>query len=359
MLRFELNEPFLLENGQQLDTLTIAYETFGNRNTAQRIVWVCHALTGNTNVESWWPGLFGSNRILDPQNDFILCANMVGSPYGSTSPLSINSKGRQYLKDFPLVTNKDNAKAFQLLRKYLAIDSIDVLIGSSLGGQQALEWLILEKNTFKKVVLIATNGRHSAYGIAFNTSQRMALESDITFDNKNPNGGQQGLSTARSIALLSYRSYEGYRKTQTDFEPRKFENFKAESYQRYQGEKLCNRFNAYSYYALTRTMDAHDISRGNKAGYETDFETEAAVLLKTIDTTVLVIGISSDLLFPLSEQQFLAKQLTNGTYAEIESDFGHDGFLIEFEQLNRVLKPFLNQTAPHHEHAPQTNYSKI
>jgi homoserine O-acetyltransferase/O-succinyltransferase len=329
---FDLPSTFRLESGKSLFNPSIAYQTFGTFEEGKKVIWVCHALTANTDVLDWWPGLFGADALFSPEDHFIVCANILGSSYGSTSPESLDENGNHYMKNFPLITTRDIAKSFNLLRLNLSIESIDLLIGASLGGQQAQEWLILEPTLVKKAVLIATNARHSAFGIAFNESQRLALIADPSFDGVNPNGGQNGLITARSIALLSYRSYDGYSKTQTHSDLEQLEDFPAATYQKYQGEKLAKRFNAYSYWSLTRTMDAHNVGR-NREGVQ--------LALKQIQTPTLIVGITTDLLFPLKEQLFLSNHIPQSTFQTIFSDFGHDGFLVEGHQLQCVLKKFL------------------
>ena len=183
--------------------------------------------------------------------------------------------------------------------------------------------------------MVATNAVHSPWGIAFNESQRLAISTDRTFYANQPNGGLKGLKVARSIALLSYRTYQAYADTQVESVNDKTTGYRAASYQNYQGEKIKRRFNAFSYYYLTKMFDSHDISRGRG----TLEETLAAISQKT-----LVIGISSDILFPPAEQAFIAQHIPSATYIEIDSTYGHDGFLIEFEIMSRAIKKWLNET---------------
>jgi len=325
---------FTLESGNSIAHPTIAYSTYGTLNKDKsNVIWVCHALTGNSEVHDWWSGIFGEGRPLDPAKSFIICANVLGSCYGSTGPLCFDKQGQRLFQDFPLVTPRDMAKAHELLRKELNIERIQLLIGASLGGQQALEWSIEQPTLFERCVFIATNAQHSAYGIAFNEAQRLAIHADPTYAERKLNGGRKGLIAARSIAMLSYRSYTGYEITQSEDNSEHTEGFKAASYQRYQGEKLAKRFNAYSYVALSKSMDSHNIGRNRKS---------SASALKQISAKTLVVGVTSDSLFPISEQQFLANGISGATYTEITSNFGHDGFLVEFEQLNELLLRFLS-----------------
>ncbi|MES2590012.1 MAG: homoserine O-acetyltransferase [Bacteroidota bacterium] len=325
------SENFILESGEKIKHLKIAYHTFGERKKDSKIIWVCHALTANSDVSDWWNGLFGSNQYFDQEENFVICANIIGSCYGSSGPL--DEKESNFL-DFPLLTTRDMANAHELLRKELKIQEIDLLIGSSLGGQQAQEFAIILKEKLKNLILIATNAFHSPFGIAFNEAQRLALLADPSFEACEKNGGSIGLKAARSIAMLSYRSYEGYKKTQSETNFHKRDDFKASSYQNYQGQKLANRFNAYSYWYLTKAMDSHNVGRNRISIRDA---------LEDISAKTLLIGISSDLLFPVSEQGFLAQTIPNAKLEIIDSIFGHDGFLVETELLEQIINEFLNK----------------
>jgi len=329
---WRIEHPFALENGKQIPTLEVAYHTFGSYSKEKPVIWVCHALTANSDVSDWWNGLFGENDLFNHSDNFIVCANVLGSCYGTTGPTSSYLTAEQSYLNFPAITPRDMANVHELLRQYLNIQQIDVLIGSSLGGQQAQEFAYLLGETLSKLVLIATNAKHSPYGIAFNESQRLALLADQTFEQQIPNGGAKGLKAARSIAMLSYRSYEGYEVTQSETDDSKTDDFKASSYQNYQGQKLVNRFDAYVYWYLLKAMDSHNIGRNRES-------IESA--LGEIKAETLVIGITSDLLFPVSEQAFLAKHILNARLEIIDSIFGHDGFLVETKQLETILKNFI------------------
>ncbi|MEO1437621.1 MAG: alpha/beta fold hydrolase, partial [Bacteroidota bacterium] len=219
----------------------------------------------------------------------------------------------------------------ELLRQHLGIEQIDTLIGASLGGQQALEWAVQFPDRFRKLILIATNAQHSPWGIAFNESQRMAIRNDRSWGQINKKAGLEGMKIARSIAMLSYRGYQTYSGSQSDGDLSKTTDYRASSYQRYQGEKLAQRFNAFSYYLLSEAMDSHNVGRGRGS-------VEAA--LKSVSAKTLAIGISSDLLFPVMEQKFLASNIPDADYQEIDSDFGHDGFLVEADQLDDLIRNF-------------------
>jgi homoserine O-acetyltransferase/O-succinyltransferase len=329
-------EPFVLESGAVLPRLEIGYHTYGTLNEAKdNVVWVCHALTGNSDAAVWWDGLIGEGRMFDPRKYFIVCANMLGSCYGSSGATSINpTTGTPYFRSFPQVTVRDMVHAHILLRRHLGIKRVVVGLGGSMGGQQLLEWAITEPELFEAIIPMATNARHSPWGIAFNESQRLAIEADTTFFEDRLDAGAKGLQAARSIGILSYRNYDTFWKTQAD-EEEKTDNFRASSYQSYQGEKLVRRFNAQSYWQLTKAMDSHNVGRG-RGGLQN--------ALAQIRTRTLVIGISSDILFPPEEQRRLAEHIPNAEYVEIASPYGHDGFLIEFQQLTEILNGFLSGT---------------
>jgi homoserine O-acetyltransferase len=242
------NKTFKLENGKKLRKIELAYQTYGKLNAKKdNVIWACHALTANSDVLDWWKGLFGNNDLFNPEEHFIICANVLGSHYGSTNPLSENPvTGLPYYLSFPEFTIRDLVSAHRLLAEHLGIKDIKVLIGGSLGGQQALEWAITDGSAIENLILVATNAVHSPWGIAFNESQRLAISTDRSFYAQKPDGGLKGLKTARSIALLSYRSYDAYTDTQLESVNDKTGSFRASSYQNYQGEKLCKRFYACS-----------------------------------------------------------------------------------------------------------------
>lgn len=334
---YTYNEPFELESGKKLNGLQIAYHTYGKLNERKdNVIWVSHALTANSDVFDWWKGLFGENFLFNPQDHFIVCPNILGSHYGTTNPLSINpDTGQPFYLSFPQFTVRDMAAIHPLLADHLGINKVNVLIGGSLGGQQAIEWAIAEPERIQKLILMATNAQHSPYGIAFNESQRLAISSDRTFYAQTPDGGKKGLKAARSIALLSYRTYETYNITQQEVSMDKIDGFKASSYQNYQGDKLIKRFNAYSYWYLSKAMDSHNAGRDR-------ISIENA--LGKIQAKTLVLGITSDVLFPPSEQKYIAEHIRSASYVEIDSFYGHDGFLIETEILTKEIVNFLKNT---------------
>ncbi|MFD2787650.1 homoserine O-acetyltransferase MetX [Hymenobacter rubripertinctus] len=334
---FRLPRPLRLENGAVLPRVEVTYHTYGQLNPARdNVLWVCHALTANADVQDWWAGLVGCGKYFDPADWFIVCANVLGSCYGSTGPLSPDpTTGRPAFRNFPLITIRDMVAAHEALREHLALARIHTLIGGSLGGQQAVEWAVQRPDVFDNLVLLATSARHSAWGIAFNEAQRLAIFADATYAADTPAGGAAGLRAARAVALLSYRSAEAYGRTQTEPDEDKLADFPASSYQRYQGDKLAARFDAYSYVTLSRAMDSHHVGRGRGG---------VAAALGRIRARTLVLGITSDVLFPVAEQQLLARHIRGAMYAEMDSPFGHDGFLLEAAQITHFLARFSTQT---------------
>jgi homoserine O-acetyltransferase len=338
--RFGKSPQFLaLQSGIKIQSYHLAYTTIGQLNAAKdNVIWIFHALTANSDPSEWWPGLVGEGRLFDPNIYFIVCVNMPGSCYGSIGPLEINPQSKQpWFHEFPFFTTRDMIRAYRPLREYLGIDRIHIGIGGSMGGQQLLEWAIEEPGLFEFIFPIATNARHSAWGIAFNTSQRMSIEADNTWKERKKEAGINGMKAARATALLSYRHYDTYaeaqpRSTEFPFGEKGWDG--ASSYQYYQGEKLAKRFNAFSYYVLSQSMDSHDVGR-ERASIEN--------ALKTIRAKTLTIGIQSDILFPLLEQQFIAANIIGAAFKSIPSAYGHDGFLLEYNSIGSLIKDFIRK----------------
>lgn len=334
---FHYNQPFKLESGATLPAIHLAYTTLGELNAQKsNVVWIFHALTANSNPAEWWPGLVGEGKFFDPAKHFIICVNKPGSPYGSISPLSTNPEtGKPYYDSFPVFTIRDIVQSYQLLKEHLGITKVWMGLGGSTGGMQLLEFAIAEPELFEHIVPIATSAVLSPWGVAFNASQRMAIEADPTWLDHSANAGEKGLAAARSIALLSYRHYNGYGITQPRdkaFLPITDNvTYAADNYQRYQGLKLVNRFHVLCYYRLTQAMDSHDIARNRGTAEE---------VLKGIKSKTLVIGIDSDVLYPIEEQEWLKEHINGADLLTISSDFGHDGFLLEYEKIERALAEF-------------------
>ncbi|MCH5226690.1 MAG: homoserine O-acetyltransferase [Muribaculaceae bacterium] len=337
-LTYTYTEEFPLEQGGTLPGITIAYHTYGRLNEKRdNCIWVCHALTANSDVADWWPHTVVPDGFLDPEKYFIVCANIIGSCYGSTGPLSINPEtGEPWYDAFPKLTIRDMVKAHSLLADHLGIFSIFSLLGSSVGGFQAFEWAITEPHRFKSMVLIATAPYASPWAIAIDETQRMTIFADHTYGEKRADAARQGLSAARAIALLTYRGARGYNLTQQDIhspEDGVPTYHRACSYQKYQGEKLVKRFDAYSYVAILDAFDTHNVGRGRNG-------IQAA--LRRVDFPVVCVGITSDIIFTPEEMISFTSFFPNAKYREISSQFGHDGFLVEHSLLNTIIKDFYN-----------------
>lgn len=350
-------EEFLLESGVSLPRIDIAYETFGTLNEdGTNAIVVCHALTGNAHAGSkgpasgnagWWDGIIGKGKGLDTDRYFVVCSNILGSCYGTTGPASLNpATGRQYRMAFPQVTVRDMVRVQKRLLDTIGVRRIETVIGGSLGGMQVLEWGVLYPDFVRTLIPIATSAKHSAWCIGISEAQRLAIMSDPAWKGGNyTEQPAQGLALARMIAMISYRSRPSFEArfgrttvTGTDHERdlRTFDqlpySFQIESYLRYQGQKLVERFDANTYLSLTRAMDLHDVSAGRGSVKDA---------LGEVKAKVLCVGISSDVLYPVVEQQQISETLPHGRYAEIDSIHGHDAFLIEFEALNGLIRRFL------------------
>jgi homoserine O-acetyltransferase len=332
------HETFTLESGATLPSLQLNYTTWGTLNEAKdNVVWIFHALTANSDPAEWWPGLVGEGQFFNPSSYFIICVNKPGSYYGSSSPVTVDpTTGVPYYHNFPVFTIRDIIHSFQLLKQALGIQRIKIGLGGSTGGMQLLEWAIEEPALFERIVPIATSAVLAPWGVAFNATQRMAIEADASWLDASEAAGSKGLAAARAMALLSYRHYNGYGITQP--RDKSFDAsdvnvvYAADSYQRYQGQKLVNRFHALCYYRLTQTMDSHDVGRGRGG---------IVHALKKIKAKTLVIGIDSDVLYPIQEQEYLQQQIDGAQLLRIQSDFGHDGFLLEYEIIENALRVFM------------------
>jgi len=331
----KINKPFKLESGQSLPEIEINYHTYGQLNADKsNVVWICHALTANADAEDWWNGLVGKGKLFDPDKHFIVCANILGSHYGTTNPLSINKEtGKKYYRSFPDINVRDMVSAHILLRKHLNIDKIHTLIGGSIGSHQAIEWAVIEPDLIENLVVLAGSAKTSPWLVAFNEAQRMAIRADQSFFKDIDQGGIEGMKAARAIALISYRNELAYNNTQPIENNDDYKKLKAISYQQYQGEKLAKRFNAYSYYVLTHSLDSHNIGRGRES-------LENA--LSQIKAKTLIIGIDTDMIFTYEQQKIMHDNIKNAILEIIHSDFGHDGFLIENEKIKNVITKNIN-----------------
>lgn len=351
---FDESHPYQFESGVLLAPVDVAYETYGTLNRGgTNAVLICHALTGNAHAAGtspdgqpgWWDGIVGEGRAFDPAKHFIVCSNFLGSCYGTTGPTSINPRtGKAYGAAFPQMTVRDMVRVQRELLKRLGVRRLKAVIGGSLGGMQVLEWGLTYPEMVDAIIPIATAAQHSAWCIGLNEVARLGILTDPAWnDGQYTEQPARGLALARMIAMITYRSRESFEKKfgqarqeeqvgRGVFSELSPAGFQIESYLRYQGEKLVDRFDAATYVAITRAMDLHDVAKGRGS---------LAEALGLVRAKTLCIGISSDVLYPAEEQKKIAALIPGATYQEIESPYGHDAFLIEFERLNRLIKEFL------------------
>lgn len=330
-----LGEPFRLEAGQKLDGVVIAYRTWGDSsNAADNAILICHALTGSADVEAWWPNVIGAGRAFDPDRDYIVCANILGSCYGTTGPVSTAlGMDRPYRADFPRISVRDMVRLQRVLLDELGVETLELVTGPSLGGMQALEWAAMYPERVRSVVPIGVGGRHSAWCIGISEAQRAAIEAD-----PNWNGGyysdeappSKGLSAARMMAVCTYRSWHSFEQ-RFGRERRSEDLYEVQSYLRHQGHKINDRFDANTYVTLTHAMHTHDLGRA-RGDYRD--------VLAGIRQPVLVVSVSTDALYPPQEQFELAEMLPNASYELLECPHGHDGFLIETDALDAMISRF-------------------
>lgn len=338
----KIETTFITESGSEFANPVLAYQTWGSLNEERdNVIMISHALTGNSDAEDWFAGLFHERGIIDLDKYFVICINHPGSCYGSVGPTSINPKSRKkYQANFPDLTIRDIVRLEQRLLDKLDIQGIELVIGGSMGGMIALEFCLMDSR-IKSACLIAMGKSHSAWAIGISQAQRIAIQADKNWNNgfySEETPPVDGLAAARSMAMITYRSPQNYdEKFGRNWNIQK-NTFEVESYLNYQGEKLTQRFDANSYFTLSKAMDSHDVARGRGT---------AKSVLSKIEIPVLLIGIDSDILYPIHEQIELAEFIPNSTFREIKSKYGHDAFLIEFEQINNALKSFQNKRSPH------------
>ena len=326
---------FRLDSGESLREVEIAYRTWGDpANAADHAILICHALTGSADVEAWWPRIIGTGRAFDPARDYIVCANILGSCYGTTGPVSRNpDTGNRYRADFPRVSVRDMVELQRVLLDELGVERIELVTGPSLGGMQALEWALMYPQRVGSVVPIGVGGRHSPWCIGISEAQRAAIAADPDWndgyysDDRPP---EKGLAAARMMAVCTYRSWDSFEQRFAR-EQRADGLYQVQSYLRHQGEKINQRFDANTYVTLTHAMHTHDLGRG-RGGYE-----EA---LESLAQPALVVSVSSDTLYPPVEQRLLAERLPNARYEILDCPHGHDGFLIETETLGAMIREF-------------------
>lgn len=329
-----LAEPFPLESGEFLPEVEIAWRSWGRLDPdGGNAVLVCHALTGSAAADAWWPELLGPGRALDPERDFVVCANVLGSCYGTTGPASRRGNGERWGADFPAITIRDMVRLEARLLEELGVTRLRLAIGGSMGGMQALEWPLLFPERVDAAVVIAASARHSAWCIGFSEAQRQAIFADPLWRGGRYEEGAPpaaGLAAARAVATLSYRSRQSLEEKLGRGEGQ-LRDFAVESYLRHAGRKLVDRFDAASYVALTRAMDGHDVGRGRGG---------VAAALGRVGQPVLVVAISSDILYPPVEQEELFRLLPQSRLAMLDSPHGHDAFLIDVPALGALVEDF-------------------
>ncbi|MGD8780091.1 MAG: homoserine O-acetyltransferase [Ignavibacteria bacterium] len=360
-------QPFEFESGDKLNNIRVAYQTYGELNEAgDNAVLICHALTGNAhaagilsdfefdshsnpdylkkysimfrNKEGWWDNIIGPGKAINTDKYFVICSNILGSCYGTSGPTSLYDNYNSFQNDFPKVTVRDMVKIQKKLIDYLKIKRLKTIIGGSLGGMQVLEWPLLYPEVVDSIIPIATSAKHSAWAMALNQIAKEAILNDPNwnggfYNNKTING----LSLARKVAMISYRSFDSFEEKFSRDKVKvadgiHLNKFQINNYLDYQGEKFINRFDANTYIRLADAMDNHDITRGRD---------DVEVVLNSIKCNTLSIGISSDVLYPVEEQLSIAGNILNCEYREIKSNKGHDAFLIEFDQLGKFINEFL------------------
>ena len=362
---FTFGEPpneMLLENGEKLGPVTIAYETCGELNADKsNVILVLHALSGDSHVAGyyqeddpkpgWWDIMVGPGKAIDTDKYFVICSNILGSCMGSTGPSSIDPKtNKPYGLDFPFVTIGDMVRAQKKLIDHLGITKILSLIGGSIGGMQVLEWCVRYPEMALSAIPLATTARHSALAIAFNEVARQSIMADPNWSGGNYYKGKKpdlGLAVARMIGHITYLSDESMRlkfgrrlQDKEDFSFNFDADFQVESYLRYQGTKFVERFDANSFLYITKASDyfALDDQHGSGSLVESFSGAEGKFL---------VVSFTSDWLYPTYQSKTLVQAMKkNGldvSFCEIEAEWGHDAFLLPNERLNALIKGFLDR----------------
>jgi homoserine O-acetyltransferase len=332
---------FHLERGGTLRDVVVEVRTWGKHRPNATLI--CHALTGNADADEWWGALFGPGRVFDPALNHVIAMNVLGGCGGTTGPTTIGPNRTTGLgPDFPRVTIRDMVHLQKAVLEQLGVTSLDVVVGGSMGGMQALEWAALYPAFVATVVPIAVGSAQSAWAIGLSETQRHAIVTDPLWNNGDYTEDAppvHGLGTARMIAMCSYRSsrsFEGrFSRGRTE------EAFDVQTYLRYQGTKLAERFDANTYLTLLDAMDSHDLGRGRGP---------REAILRRITTRALVIGISSDVLYPVPEVRALADAMPNARFAILDSEDGHDAFLIDTRELDTAIRDFLLESGPHAVH---------
>lgn len=341
---------FTTEFGAVLRDVEIAYETFGTlHRNADNVILLCHALTGDAHVgddadrTGWWGPLIGPTKTFDTEKYFIVCANVLGGCAGTTGPSSpMPGLTDTYGSTFPSITIRDMVETQYSLLRHLGVSRLQAVVGGSMGGMQALEWGLCHPDFVLRAAVLAATPAFSTMAIAYNEVMREAIVADPHFHDGNYDKygvfPDRGLRIARMLGMITYRTAQlfaerfGREQTHND----RTAMFQIGSYLRYQGDKLVRRFDANSYLALMKAMDLHDIYRGRGQAHE---------VYEAYHAKLLFVGIDDDLLFPAKQLQQAALEAVqcgvDALYAHITSKFGHDAFLLEFEQLDAILRGFL------------------
>jgi homoserine O-acetyltransferase len=344
-----------LESGEKLGPITLAYETYGDLNKEKsNAVLVAHALSGDAHAAGqsrsdgslgWWDNLIGPGKGIDTDKYFVICSNVLGGCMGSTGPSSINPQtGRPYGLDFPMVTICDMVKAQRSLIDHLGIQNLLTVIGGSMGGMQALQWMVSYPERICSAIPIATTLKHTPQQIAFNEVGRQAVIADPNWKNGNYYTGKppgKGLAVARMIGHITYMSDASMaekfgRRTKAKKEQFKFAaDFEVEGYLRYRGDNFVKRFDANSYLYITKAIDYFNILNGHSIGN----------VFQDLTAKVFVIAFKSDWLYPAYQSQEIVKACklagVDASYCELSSTYGHDAFLLEIEQETQLISNFL------------------
>jgi homoserine O-acetyltransferase len=352
-LKGDGNQGFVLENGASLASVTVAYETWGqlNQNRSNAVL-VLHALSGDAHAvgptgpgqvsPGWWDGLIGPAAPLDTEKYFVICPNVLGGCQGTTGPSSPNGENTPFGSSFPIITIRDQVAVEAALADELGIDTWAAMIGGSMGAMRALEWCVEYPERVERAVVLSVAAAASAEQIALCSLQVRAIKSDPAFAGGDYYGRGRhpwaGLSLARGLGQISYRTEHEFdvrfaREAQEDEEPLRGGRYAIESYLEYQGQKLVRRFDANSYVVLSDAMNHHDVGRGRGG---------VAEALSTVRARVTVAGIASDRLYPLYQQLEIARLLPGDNEVRvIQSEFGHDGFLLEVDAVGEVIRSAL------------------
>lgn len=360
--RVTLPGPLRLDGGGDLAPVGIAYETYGALDADRsNAVLICHALTGDQHVASahprtgkpgWWTRMVGPGKPIDPQRHFVVCANVLGSCMGSSGPASLDpATGRPYAMRFPVITVRDMVRAQGLLLDHLGVERLAAVVGGSMGGMQALSWAATCPERVRACVVIASTARHTAQNIAFHEVGRQAVMADPNWRGGDYYGGEPpaaGLAVARMAAHITYLSEAGLtskfgRKLQgRDAKSFGFDaDFQVESYLRHQGISFVDRFDANSYLYITRAMDYFDLAEEHGG--------RLADAFRGTRTRFCLVSFDTDWLYPTAESRSIVHALNAAgaaaSFVELSSPFGHDAFLLESPELNRVVDGFLRATA--------------